>query len=111
MKFTILSLLPLLAAASTVGDRDMTVMNNDPETVDVKDIPETAELDVLVLKSSSQHKDASTSAVDCPPGFPKYCPSYNFCCPAIAQSCCPRACCRSRDAFCGSDGLCYVSST
>ncbi|KAM3426587.1 hypothetical protein MY4824_009906 [Beauveria thailandica] len=108
MRLTILSLVPLLSAASTIGDRDVTVMNNDPETVNVKDIPETAKLDVLVLKSSSQHKDASTSAEPCPPSFPRYCPRFDFCCPAVSPACCPRACCRSSGAFCGSDGLCYT---
>ncbi|KAM3514267.1 hypothetical protein MY11210_002057 [Beauveria gryllotalpidicola] len=107
MKFAILSLLPLLAAASALGDRDVTIMNNDPETVDVKDLPDNAQLDVLELKSSSQ-QGSINAAARCPPNYPKYCPRYNFCCPAIAQSCCPRACCRSLHAICGSDGLCYI---
>ncbi|KAJ6786081.1 hypothetical protein PWT90_09854 [Aphanocladium album] len=107
MKFAILSFLPLLVAASAIGDRDVSVMNNDPQVVDVKDLPVGAKLDVLTLKTANQ-KELVTAAVSCPPGYPKYCPRYNFCCPAAAQSCCPRSCCRSLNAFCGSDGLCYV---
>ncbi|KAJ4147555.1 hypothetical protein LMH87_002067 [Akanthomyces muscarius] len=107
MKFTILSILPILIAASSLGDREASVMSNDRPTVDVKDIKPGAKLDVLELKTSDQ-KGFATSAVYCPPGYPKYCPRYNFCCPAIAQACCPRACCRSAGGFCGSDGLCYI---
>ncbi|KAM3534387.1 hypothetical protein MY4038_002352 [Beauveria bassiana] len=106
IKFAILSLLPLLVAASTLGGRDVTVMDNDPETVDVKNLPDNAQLDVLELKSSSQRY--SIAQLICPPGYTKYCPHGGFCCPAATQACCPSACCYSRDAMCGSDGLCYI---
>ncbi|PMB68470.1 hypothetical protein BM221_005049 [Beauveria bassiana] len=95
IKFAILSLLPLLVAASTLGGRDVTVMDNDPETVDV-----------LELKSSSQRY--SIAQLICPPGYTKYCPRGGFCCPAATQACCPSACCYSRDAMCGSDSLCCI---
>lgn len=106
MKFAILSFLPLLVAASAIGERDASLMDVEPQTVDVKDLPANAELSVAKLMTSQQ--GLTTSAVYCPPGYPKYCQRYNFCCPAAAQSCCPRACCGHRDAVCGSDGLCYI---
>ncbi|KAM3462368.1 hypothetical protein NHJ6243_004117 [Beauveria neobassiana] len=106
MKFAILSLPSLLVAASTLGGRDVTIMDNDPETVDVKNLPDNAQLDVLELKSSSQRH--SITQLICPPGYTKYCPRGGFCCPSATQGCCPSACCYSRDAMCGSDGLCYI---
>ncbi len=105
MKFAIFSLLPLLVAAAAVVDRDANVMSNEPQTVNVKDFAAGTKLDVLELKTQ---KGEFSAQVSCPPGYPKYCPRYNFCCPAQAQACCPRACCRSAGGFCGSDGLCYI---
>ncbi|KAM3448557.1 hypothetical protein MY3296_007669 [Beauveria thailandica] len=111
MRLTILSLVPLLSAASTIGDRDVTLMNNEPETVDGNDIPEAAKLGVLGLKSSSQPKDGMTPAARCPAGYPIYCEDYNFCCPARTTKCCEESCCVLRDAYCGADGYCYTSKS
>ncbi|KAK8143400.1 hypothetical protein G3M48_007294 [Beauveria asiatica] len=108
MRLTILSLVPLFSAASTIGDRDVTLMNNDPETVDVKDIPETAKLGVLGLRSSSQPKDGITPAARCPAGYPVYCEDYGTCCPSGTGKCCEKYCCYSRNAVCGADGYCYT---
>lgn len=107
MKFAIFSLLPLLASASAIGEREVSVMNTEPTTVDVKDLPAGAELNVVELKTSGQF-GLMAAAASCPPGYPKYCPRYGFCCPAQAQACCPRACCGHRNAVCGTDGLCYI---
>lgn len=106
MKFAIVNFLPLLVAATAIGERDANIMKSDPQTIDVKDLPHGAQLDVISLKTAGDH-GISTSAI-CPPGYPLYCPAYNFCCPPQAQSCCPRSCCGSRNAVCGSDGLCYI---
>ncbi|TQW00987.1 hypothetical protein IF1G_00918 [Cordyceps javanica] len=106
MKFAILSLLPLLIAASAIGDRDATIMSNELPTIDVKDLPAGSKLGVVELKTSNDKEEFSAAAY-CPPGYPKYCPAYKFCCPEAAVACCPRACCGRGTIRCGSDGLCY----
>lgn len=107
MKFAIFNLLPILVAASAIGEREASVMTTEPNMVNVENLPAGAELNVLELKTAGQ-MGLMASAAACPANFPKYCPRYGFCCPSIAQSCCPRACCGHREAVCGSDGLCYI---
>lgn len=108
MKFALIlsTLLPLLVAGASIEDRAVQVMDTELETVDVNTFGANVVLNVQQLKTPSVSVNDKAQAI-CPPGYPKYCPRYNFCCPAIAQACCPRACCLSAGGFCGTDGLCY----
>ncbi|KAM3552650.1 hypothetical protein MY1884_007096 [Beauveria asiatica] len=88
MKFAIISLLPLLAMASAIGERaDDASVNGIPPNAVAQD-----DNKLSGLMTASEKGKADLTAT-CPPNYPKYCPAFNFCCPSRAIGCCQRACC------------------
>ncbi|OAA59980.1 hypothetical protein ISF_05991 [Cordyceps fumosorosea ARSEF 2679] len=94
----ILSLLPLLAQASAIGERDAEA-NAKPVNTNLE-----AQGNQLLGSMGNDQVDA---AATCPPSFPLYCPRYGWCCPRYAVGCCPRSCCGPGTRYCGNDGNCY----
>ncbi|ATY63574.1 hypothetical protein A9K55_008670 [Cordyceps militaris] len=110
MKFALVSLLPLLVAANTVGDRDVTAMKKELDTVDIKSLPSDAKISNLEdpnVANIGHSKTGVSAAAGCAPGYPLYCLRYGWCCPSYSPSCCPRSCCLPGTRFCGTDGNCY----
>ncbi|KAM3426853.1 hypothetical protein NHJ13734_009231 [Beauveria thailandica] len=88
MRFAIISLLPLLAMATAIGERadDASINGIAPNDVPQDD----NNLSGLMTPAEKSKADLYQR---CPPSHPKYCPAYNFCCVRQAIGCCPRACC------------------
>lgn len=107
MRFALLAvtLLPALATAATLGERDVEAMDLDLPELD------TDTLDRSFAESSAEQQVEnvdlfSTNAV-CPIGYPRYCPRFGFCCRKNATKCCRNACCLPSTDFCGANGHCY----
>ncbi|KAF1739530.1 hypothetical protein CRV24_001465 [Beauveria bassiana] len=101
MKFAIISLLPLLAMATAIGERDADdagIKGVAPNDVAQDD----NNLSGLMTAAEKGKADLSQR---CPANFPKYCPAFNFCCPSRAIGCCRRACCLPGARRC-VNGLC-----
>lgn len=107
MRFALLAvtLIPALATAATLGERDVQAMSLDLPEFD------TDSLDGSFVENSAEQEvenaDLFSANAVCPVGYPKYCSRWGFCCRKNAVGCCRNACCLPGTDFCGANGHCY----
>lgn len=108
MKFSLVvaAFLPVLAAAASLGERDVEALSNELPEINIDEIDGDFTETSLEPEEDSAESLMGIQAV-CPVGYPKYCPRWNFCCRRTAVGCCRNACCARGTQFCGSNGHCY----
>lgn len=103
----ILSLLPLLGAASPVAED---VKPSNVATGPLPVIAQSLPLDSFTRdgadsrNSRTANRKSASAAGFCERGYPFYC--RGRCCQL--NRCCAMECCNNRATFCGADGYCYI---